>query len=146
VKLKAIFTIAAITLLVEAASASASTERGGDLHVVKDCSQYSRAAGGFCTITSSNVTEIGVGSTVFYDQAPNIPKGLLDSNVVLDAGSGNRAVGRCTLDLSTLHGLCTFADGTGNLAGFSARINVACVAPNATPCRWDGTYRFRSVP
>ena len=40
-----------------------------------------------------------------------IPAGMLDSNVVLDAGNGNRAVGRCTLDLVTGLGLCTFSDG-----------------------------------
>jgi hypothetical protein len=69
---------------------------------------------------------------------------LLDSNVVLDAERGNRAVGRCTLDLASFKGLCTFSDGTGDLAGFSARVDVVC-APQGSPCRWDGTYRFRSV-
>ena len=64
------------------ASVSASA-RKGDLHVTKECSQYNGAAGSFCTITSSNLTEILIGSRVFYDQAAGIPTGLLDSNVVL---------------------------------------------------------------
>ena len=47
------------------------------------------------------------------------------SNVVFDAGSGDWAVGRCTLDFSTGLGLCTFSDGTGPLTGFHARVNLS---------------------
>lgn len=121
------------------ASVSASA-RNGDLRVTKECSQYNGAAGSFCTITSSNLTRILVGSKVFYDQAAGIPTGLLDSNVVLDAGNGDRAVGRCTLDFSTGLGLCTFSDGTGRLAGFRARVEVSYLGPDWA---WDGTYSFR---
>jgi hypothetical protein len=109
--------------------------------VTKECSQFNGNAGDFCTITSSNLAAIKVGSRVFYDQAAKIPVGMLDSNVILDAGSGSRAVGRCTLDLTTNLGLCTFSDGTGQFAGFHARVNVDC----RSVCRWDGTYGFRSV-
>ena len=120
-----------------------STERSGDLHVTKNCRRYDFSAGSFCTITSSNLAEIKVGSNVFYDQAAGVPAGLLDSNVVLDAGHGNRAVGRCTLDLTTNLGLCTFSDGTGQFTGFQARVRVDCTS--GTPqCRLDGTYSFGS--
>jgi hypothetical protein len=117
----------------------AASARHGDLHVTKECSQYNGAAGSFCTITSSNLTRILVGSKVFYDQAAGIPNGLLDSNVVLDAGNGDRAVGRCTLDFSTGLGLCTFSDGTGRFTGFQARVEVSYLGPDWA---WDGTYRF----
>jgi hypothetical protein len=120
------------------ASVSAASERNGILHVTKECSQNQGRPGDFCTITSSNITKIRVGSRVYYDQAANIPAGLLDSNVVLDAGYGNRALGRCTLDLSSGLGLCTFSDGTGDFAGFHARIDVDC----RSGCRWDGPYSF----
>ena len=73
--------------------------------------------------------------------ASGVPAGLLDSNVVLDAGDGNRALGRCTLDLTTGLGLCTFSDGIGSLAGFHARVAVDCTAE----CRWDGVYGFANV-
>ena len=106
------------------ASVSAS-ERDRRLHVTKECADYQGAAGQFCTITLSNVREIKVDSKIFYDQAAGIPSGLLDSNVVLDAGNGDRAVGRCTLDFATLSGLCTFSDGTGVLTGFHARVEVS---------------------
>ena len=122
------------------ASVSASA-RKGDLHVTKECSKYNGAAGSFCTITSSNLTNILVGSKVFYDQAVGIPTGLLDSNVVLDAGDGDRAVGRCTLDLSTGLGLCTFSDGTGRFSGFQARVEVSYLG-TGFDWAWDGTYSF----
>jgi len=125
-----------------AATAWAFSEQSGNLHVTKECSQYTGAAGSFCTITSSNVGPIKVGSKVYYDQAAGTPAGLLDSNVVLDAGAGNRAFGRCSLDLSTGAGLCTFSDGTGQFAGFQARINVTYLGgPNYG---WNGTYNFSS--
>ena len=132
----------ALTLLLSAGTVpvSASSEKSGQLHLTKECSQYTGLPGGFCTFTSSNIPQIGVPpSKVFYDQAPNIPAGLLDSNVVLDAGNGSRALGRCTLDFGTGRGLCTFSDGTGELAGFTARVDVNC--PGVS-CTWDGTYRF----
>jgi hypothetical protein len=101
--------------------------------------------------TSSNLKLIVVGSQILYDQPAYLrdvaddTSFLLDSGVVLDAGNGNRAVGRCTLDFQTLLGLCTFSDGTGAFAGFEARVDVDCT-PSGTPCTWDGTYGFRPRP
>jgi len=121
------------------ASLSASAKRG-KLYVTKECSQYTPTAGSFCTITSSSLSRILVGSTIVYDQAAGIPQGMLDSNVVLDAGNGNRAVGRCTLDFSTGLGLCTFSDGTGRFSGFQARVEVSSLG--GVDWAWDGTYSF----
>jgi hypothetical protein len=45
------------------------------------------------------MSAITPGSKVVYTQPSGIPAGVLDSNVVLDAGDGSR-VGRCTLDLT----------------------------------------------
>ena len=136
-----------LTLSRGAAPVSAQTGRNGQLHVTKDCLKYTGLAGGYCTIASSDLAEILPGSTVNYDQALGIPAGLLDSNVVLDAGNGNRAVGRCTLDLKTGLGLCTFSDGTGQLAGFSARVNVSFLGgPDGHLWAWDGTYSFSPLP
>jgi len=66
---------------------------------------------------------------------------MLDSNVVLDAGGGNRAIGRCTLDLLSGIGLCTFSDGIGNLAGFHARARVS-PPTDGVNWHWDGFYSF----
>ena len=140
VAIAVVASFAALTPAPSVGVASVSASPGkGELHVTKECSQYNGTAGSFCTITSSNLTEILVGSKVSYDQAAGIPSGLLDSNVVLDAGNGDRAVGRCTLDLSTRLGLCTFSDGTGRFTGFQARVEVSYVGPEWA---WDGTYSF----
>jgi hypothetical protein len=139
-RFKILTTIGALALITGGAPVSASSERSGELHVTKECSQYTGLAGSFCTFTKSNLAAIKVGSKVFYDQADGIPTGMLDSNVVVDSGGGNRAVGRCTLDDATNLGLCTFSDGTGQFAGFHARVKVDCTSV----CRWDGTYRFSS--
>ena len=111
--------------------------------MTKECSKYEFTAGSSCTTTSSNLSEILVGSKIFYDQPANIPTGLLDSNVVLDAGDGDRAVGRCTLDVSTFLGLCTFSDGTGRFSGFQARVEVSYLGTD-WDFAWDGTYSFTS--
>ena len=138
------FAALTVSLTTGAPSVSAQSGRNGQLHVTKECSAYTGGAGSYCTITSSNLAEITVGSKVFYDQAADVPAGMLDSNVVLDVGKGNWAVGRCTLDVTTGAGLCTFSDGTGPLTGFTARVDVSYTGgPNY---RWDGTYSFSSEP
>ena len=124
-------------------SVSASEARKGQLHVTKDCPLYTGAAGDYCTIKTSNLAEIKPGSNVYYDQAAGTPAGFLDSNIVLNVGTGDWAVGRCTLD-STNSGLCTFSDGTGPLAGFTARVKVSPLG--GTLYGWDGTYSFNSLP
>ena len=128
--------VGAFTVMPKAALA----QRNGDLHITKECSAYTGLAGAYCTITSSNVAAIPVGATVNYDQATNVPVGMLDSNVVIEVATGDWAVGRCTLDNSSGAGLCTFSDGVGQLAGFNARVNVSYLGgPNFG---WVGTYGF----
>jgi hypothetical protein len=133
-----------LTLVLFAGAASASSDKKGEFHGLKECSQYNFLAGGFCSFTSSNLAEIPAGTRVYYDQAANIPAGMLDSNVILDAGQGNRAVGRCTVAFNTGLGLCTFTDGIGKFAGFSARINVRIDFQSGVTY-WDGTYSFDKV-
>jgi hypothetical protein len=123
---------------------SASSARSGDLHIVKNCTGYNGKAGETCKIEISNLDEIPVGSLVYYTQAANILNLFwLDSNVVLDAGNGNKAAGRCTVDFTiATPGVCTFQDGTGNLAGFSARVAVSTSPTPPANFTWDGTYTF----
>jgi len=131
---------AAVVLALNASNVLAASANTGVLKVTKECSQYFGAPGQFCTITSSNLAELPAGARVYYTQPANVPVGLVDSNVVLDAGNGSRAVGRCTLDLSTGLGLCTFSDGTGDLAGFHARVDVSWLG--GYDWLWSGTYGF----
>ena len=130
-----------MALTLGATSVSASDVRGGKLHVIKDCTGKTGDPGSFCVVTSSDLAEIAVGSKVFYFQSPIGSTGLQDSNVVLDAGNGNRAVGRCTLDLVTFLALCTFSEGTGTFVGFHARINGS-PGTDRSNYHWDGTYHF----
>ena len=114
--------------------------RSGDLHVTKECSEYTGQAGSFWTITSSNVKAIEVGSRVVYAQAAGAAS--LDSDVTLDLpGRGNnKAFGHCALDFATGIGLCTFSGGTGKFTHFQARADVSSLGgPNWA---WDGTYRM----
>lgn len=125
-----------------AALVSAHSDRSGKLRVTKDCTGWEGKPGQFCTITASNVGPIKARSKIYYVQAAGIVEGLLDSSVVLDAGGGNRAFGRCSVDLKTFIGLCTFSDGTGQFAGFEARIDVAPMG--GATFAWNGKYSFDS--
>ena len=130
--------IAALTVLVP--SVSAASPHGGALHVQKECHEYTGLAGGFCTITSSNLAEIPVGSRVVFASAASAY--WLSSDFVLNPpGSGtSSADGHCDVNLTTDLGLCTFFGGTGNLTGFQASAVVAYAGGNI----WyaDGTYGF----
>jgi hypothetical protein len=110
----------------------------GALHVTKECSAYTGLAGSFCTITSSNVTEIPVGSRVVYAQAAGATS--LDTDIVLNPpSSGNgTAAGHCALDFGTGRGLCTFSGGTGVFTSFHATNAVSHLGGN--DWAWDGTY------
>jgi hypothetical protein len=122
-------------------SLSASSARTGDLLVTKECSAYTGAAGSFCTITSSNLKAIEVGTRIVYAQAAGATS--LDSDVVLDTpGPGNNiAFGHCTLDLATSSGLCTLSGGTGK---FTWLYTSAVVSFDSTTglWHWEGTYSF----
>ena len=123
-------------------AASASFARSGNLHVTKECSAYTGAAGDVCTITSSNAKEIAVGSKVVYAQAANFSTLSLDSDVVLDLpGPGNNTVsGHCRLNLVTGVGVCTFSGGTGKFTHFRGSANVSYLG--GPDYAWDGTYSF----
>jgi hypothetical protein len=99
------------------------------------------AAGSFCTITSSNLNAIKVGSRVVYASAANPAARVLDSDLVIDGPGKNSAHGHVVLDLSTLSGVVTFSGGTGVFTHFHAGpIVVAC--PAFPACSWDGPYNF----
>jgi hypothetical protein len=112
--------------------------RSGDLRVTKECSEYKGLAGDFCTITSSDLEEIGVGSKVVYADAAG--EGTLETDVVLDAGSGDRADGHVVLDLAAEKGVVNFSGGTGRFAGFQAHADVSTDSEGLW--HWEGTYSF----
>jgi len=119
---------------------SASSPRSGDLRVTKECSDYHGVPGEFCTITTSTVKAIEVGSRVIYAQAATAAG--VDSDVVLDTpGPGNnQAFGHCKLVAATGRGLCTFDGGTGKFTGFHASAAVSYLG--GFDWLWDGTFSF----
>ena len=143
--------LVATSLLVVAASALAVTasaqsgaganHRARPFHLTKTCppDQYQGQIGGYCTVTSSNVPAITVGTKIFYAQAAGPTS--LDSDVILYAGPRNTATGHCVLDFQTAVGECTLSGGTGTLDGIRARVDVSYVGGD--DWAWDGTYRFR---
>lgn len=112
--------------------------RTGHLDVIKECSEYKGGAGEFCTITSSNLGEIAVGSKVIY--ADGVGEDSLDTDILLDAGSGNSASGHVKLDLATDKGVVTFSSGTGLFSGFQANADVSPDPDGQS--HWVGTYSF----
>src|SRR5450756_317440 len=109
-------------------SSLASFPRSGTLNIEKDCSSYALQAGDTCTITKSNLKEIGIGTTIHYLQAAN-PDFTVSSDVVLDPpGPGNNAAfGHCTLSLVTGIGVCMLSGGTGKFTFFQASVDVTPV-------------------
>ena len=122
--------------VASSAGTTVSSPRSGALHVTKECSEYSRLAGGFCTILSSNIPQIKRGMRVVYLQ-PLGPNGL-DSDIVLSRGHGSAAFGHVVLNATTRR--VTLSGGTGAFRGFQADVDVSVDA--AGVWYWDGTYSF----
>src|SRR5438046_1535347 len=67
---------------------SESFPRSGVLHLTKHCLEYTGLPGGFCTITSSDLEQIEVGTKVFYASAATATG--VDSDLIYDTpGPGN---------------------------------------------------------
>lgn len=118
-----------------------SSRKSGSLHIQKECSKYTGQANDICTITKSNLKELGKGTTIRYAQGATAD-GMLSSDVTLDPpGRGkSRAFGHCALNLVTGIGACTISGGTGDFKKLRARVDVTpLVFPNFA---WDGKYSF----
>jgi hypothetical protein len=140
--LLAVVAVGAFAVASSAGSTGVSA-RGGALHVTKECSDYHGLAGQHCTIKSSNIPQIKVGSKVVYASAAGDPTpGQLNSDLVIDGPGNNTAYGHVVLDLSTGTGVVTFSGGTGEFKHFRARVAVSPIDPPPYYFAWDGTYSF----
>ena len=119
---------------------SESPVRSGTLHFTKECSEYLFVAGSFCTVNSSELDQIEVGSRIIYGSPAGATE--LNADVVLDTpGPGNnKAFGHCRLVFATSLGLCTFSGGTGKFTHFHASVVVSSLG--APQWSLDGTYSF----
>jgi hypothetical protein len=133
-----------LVVLGFAGSAASSTNqalRGTKaFHATKDCSGFTGLVGAYCTIRSSNVKALKVGSKIFYAQEAG--KTGLDSDTIIYVKRGSVATGHCFLPAATGVGLCTISDGTGTLAGFRLRVRVTASSSIPKLWHWDGTYSF----
>jgi hypothetical protein len=137
----AVALLAALGFFVSAASSQNQASRvTRAFHATKDCSGFTGLVGAYCTIRSSNVKALKVGSKIFYFQVAS--KTALDSDTVIYVSRGNVATGHCLLRFATGVGLCTISDGTGRLAGFRLRVRVTANASIPKLWHWDGTYSF----
>jgi len=137
----AVALLAALGFSVTAASSQNQAPRGTKaFHATKDCSGFTGLVGAYCTIRSSNVKALKVGSKIFYFQVAS--KTALDSDTVIYVNRGSVATGHCLLRFATGVGLCTISDGTGTLAGFRFRVRVAADTSVPGLYHWDGTYSF----
>ena len=121
-----------------------NSPRSGALHITKNCLEYTRLAGGFCTITSSSLKQIPAGTKVIYLQASGPT--VLDSDVILQPpGPGNSvAFGHVVLALAAGVGQVTITGGTGKFRWLQASVDVTRVGlPALRNWAWDGTYSFK---
>ena len=118
--------------------ASATPSRAGPLHSTKECSQFSEATP-FCTITSSNLAAIPVGSTVVYANAGN-PDGSMDTDLVVYTRGANSAFGHAVLPAPGLFGSVTLSGGTGEFKNFVAKVAVSYLG--GVNFAWDGWYSY----
>jgi hypothetical protein len=137
----AVALLAALGFSVSAASSQNQAPGGTkEFHATKDCSGFTGLVGAYCTIRSSNVKALKVGSKIFYVQVAS--RTALDSDTIIYVKRGSVATGHCFLRSATGVGLCTISDGTGTLAGFRLRVRVAADASVPKLFHWDGTYSF----
>ena len=146
---KAIFGLLLAVVMVGAFATAGSAEntgtsRSGELHVTKECHEFSGQAGGFCTITGSNLNAIRPGMKVIYTNptVSGTTPPVLSSDLYVDGPGNNDAYGHVDLTLGTFTGPLTFSGGTGRFSGFHANITVTCDTPAGSPCAWDGPYSF----
>jgi hypothetical protein len=118
-----------------------SYARSGSVHIEKDCTNYFGRAQDTCTITKSNLKEIGVGTVIHYLQQAN-QDFTLSSDVVIDPpGPGNNVVfGHCALSLVSGIGICGLSGGTGKFTFFHATVDVSPAGGKLFD--WDGTYSY----
>jgi hypothetical protein len=109
----------------------------GTLHVVKECSEYTGAAGAFCTITESNLGSLPAGSKVVYADAA-LPDNGLDTDIEITTPGGDMVRGHVVLDGKTETGTVVLSGGTGALAALTADLKVAPM--EAPKYSWDGAY------
>lgn len=109
------------------------------LTLSKECSQFSGGVPSFCTVIASNVPALRTGAKILYYGPVLKNPAFISSNVVIDNGSGDTAIGNCIVDIAAgPKGVCAFHAGSGALAGFMAIAQVTVDAKQVW--HWEGSY------
>ena len=133
---------AVVTALAALAPSALAAPNPTEIHIVKDCSEYTGEKPSLCTISASDLAALPAGTKVWYQGPVLTNTSFLSSNVLLDTGNGSTATGYCIFDARATEsvGLCTFWQGTGALTGFTAILHVTVDAQGEW--HWDGEYYF----
>ena len=94
-----------------------------------------------CTVQESEAGPLPEGTQASYTFLVLDFSKLLSASVVLSTPDGSTATGHCTLSFKTGSGRCTFARGTGELAGLQTSIDVS-FDPSSGVTTWEGIYHF----
>ena len=131
-----------VTALAAPASAVLAAPNTTEIHILKDCSEYTGEKPSLCTISESDLAALPAGTEIWYQGPVLTNTYFLSSNVLADAGNGSTATGYCIFDARAPEsvGLCTFWQGTGALTGFTAILHVSVDAQRVW--HWDGVYYF----
>ena len=128
---------------------NATESPGGELHLAKECSEYTGLAGSFCTITSSNVAAIPVGSRVVYAEAAG-ERGI-ESDLTIVTPEDEHVTGHVVLDMTTSTGTvaldwrngCPGRAASGDGQSPSTAPSGTGTAPTASPPLPPGPRRDR---
>ena len=127
-------------------SSAKSSRKHGELHLTKECSEYTAKAGGFCTITKSNLDEITVGTREFALKDADLVAGTLNSDGLLYVRDGELTLNHCDIsDIFATKGVignCIFSGGIGHFSGFHAEVVVSVNKDDPNKADFDGTYSF----
>ncbi len=123
-----------VALMVTMAAQAAPPE---PLYFEKVCDLVARE----CTIQNSDLAEVelNLGSLAYLGPVFDLDRLFISSEVELVALDGSTAMGHFVW--LTDHGYFTFRRGTGNLAGFHARGEIAYIGD--TTWSLTGTYHFK---
>ena len=131
--------VTATILTISACTAAPSAAAHKPFHLDKTC-----VAGVGCTIVSSDIDAIPVGTLVKY--TPIGDGSTRQQNATFVVGNSS-ASGFCDFnhDRKPLAAQCTFLSGTGALKGFHLIADVTLTGDGKGPdsvWHWDGTYWF----
>jgi hypothetical protein len=104
----------------------------------QNCDEWTSEEPSFCTVIESNVAALKKGTKILY-YGPVVDKTTFSSsNVVLDDGAGDTAIGNCIVDYEAMRGMCAFHAGNGSLAGFTAIAQAS--TDDDQVWHWNGSY------